>query len=86
MIYAYRGVDLVVGVMGVLGAGGAFSVVGGSGMGFVLVFGLILWLMCFWVTSSLSFFLLVFRIWRGLEVELWGGAREFGCSAWNGKR
>ena len=28
MIYAYRGVDLVVGVMGVLGAGAAFSVVG----------------------------------------------------------
>lgn len=32
MIYAYRGVDLVVGVMGVLGAGGAFSVVGVSGL------------------------------------------------------
>lgn len=29
MIYAYRGVDLVVGVMGVLAAGGAFSVVSG---------------------------------------------------------
>lgn len=28
MIYAYRGVDLVVGVMGVLAAGAAFSVVG----------------------------------------------------------
>ena len=42
MIYAYRGVDLVVGVMGVLGAGGAFSVVGDScdlvslGLGLVL--------------------------------------------------
>ena len=45
MIYAYRGVELVVGVMGVLAAGGAFSVVGGFWISSFGEFGLVLSLM-----------------------------------------
>ena len=68
MIYAYRGVDLVVGVMGVLAAGAAFSVVGIFGLrswiGFVMI-GSVGW----FFTGN---FLFEFQLWNGLAMRLWG--------------